>query len=391
LYALESLAVAELTRTSRLARTEGWYVQQIPFLWRNPQPEPEGNDKEVVMIATFFNTSVTKHWYRAAAGALLFALPALPSPAAAQEKAAILLPGSINDQSWNALGYSILKSLEPRGFKTAYTENVSDADEAEALRDYASQGFNIVMGHSGRFVSAMQQVGPDFPKTQFIAVSGNAGKSPNVMSIDWNNAQFGCQIGTLAARMSKTHKVAGVYGLQGVPNITAQAGGFRICATKAGAEVTILYIKDMEDAAQAKEAALSLIAQGADVITGKLNAGVTGLVQAAKEKNVYVTGRGFDQTKISPDLVLTNIVEDWPAMFGSTADQVKSGKRFGTFVQYGYDTAPVTGAKLAYAEGKEFNPVVPADVVKELHDIAAEFASGKLKVEPTRNDARGGR
>jgi simple sugar transport system substrate-binding protein/basic membrane protein A len=335
---------------------------------------------------------MTKYWYRAAAGALLLASPALVSPApAADEKAAILLPGSINDQSWNALGYAILKSLESHGFKTAYTENVSDADEAEALRDYARQGFNIVMGHSGRFVSAMEQVGPDFAKTQFIAVSGNAGKAPNVMSIDWNNAQFGCQIGTLAARMSKTHKVAGVYGLQGVPNITAQAGGFRICATKAGAEVTILYIKDMEDAAQAKEAALSLIAQGADVITGKLNAGVTGLVQAAKEKNVYVTGRGFDQTKISPNAVLTNIVEDWPTMFGSTADQVKTGKLFGTFVQYGYDTAPVTGAKLAYAEGKEFNPVVPADVVKELQDMAAQFASGKLKIEPTKNDARSGR
>ena len=216
-------------------------------------------------------------------------------------------------------------SEEPRGhgFATAYSENVADADEAEALRDYASQGYNIVMGHSGRFVSAMEQVAPDFPDTQFIAVSGNEGMAPNVMSIDWNNAQFGCQLGTLAARMSKTHKVAGVYGLQGVPNITAQAGGFRICANKAGADVTILYIKDMEDAAEAKEAALSLIAQGADVITGKLNAAEAGLVQAAKEKNVYVTGRGFDQTKIAPDLVLTNIIEDWPGMFGSTADDLR--------------------------------------------------------------------
>ncbi len=232
--------------------------------------------------------------------------------AKAEDKAAILLPGSINDQSWNALGYSILKSLEPHGFKTAYSENVSDADEAEALRDYAGQGYLIVMGHSGRFVSAMEQVAPDFPKTQFIAVSGNEGKAPNVMSIDWNNAQFGCQLGLLAAKMSKTHKVGGVYGLQGVPNITAQAGGFRICATKAGAQVTILYIKNMEDAAEAKEAALSLIGQGADFITGKLNAAETGLIQAAKEKNVWVTGRGVDQTKIAPELVLTNIVEDWP-------------------------------------------------------------------------------
>jgi basic membrane protein A and related proteins len=311
-------------------------------------------------------------------------------PAKAEDKAAILLPGSANDQSWNALGYSILKSLESHGFKTSYSENVSDADEAEALRDYASQGYLIVMGHSGRFVSAMEQVAPNFPKTQFIAVSGNEGKAPNVMSIDWNNAQFGCQLGLLAARVSKTGKVGGVYGLQGVPNITAQAGGFRICAEKAGAKVTILYIKNMEDAAEAKEAALSLIAGGADVITGKLNAAEAGLVQAAKEKNVFATGRGADQTKIAPDRVLTNIVEDWPAMFGSTADQVKAGKLFGTFVQYGYDTAPVTGATLEYEAGKAFNPIVPAAVVKELDDLAAQFKTGALKIAPTEQDARSG-
>jgi basic membrane protein A and related proteins len=323
--------------------------------------------------------------------ALSLAVSLLAAPAArADDKASILLPGSANDQSWNALGYSILKSLEPHGFKTAYSENVADADEAEALRDYASQGYEIVMGHSGRFVSAMEQVAPDFPKTQFIAVSGNEGKPPNVMSIDWNNAQFGCQLGLLAARMSKTHKVGGVYGLQGVPNITAQAGGFRICAEKAGAKVTILYIKDMEDAAEAKEAALSLIAEGADFVTGKLNAAEAGLIQAAKEKHVYASGRGFDQTKIAPDLVLTNIVEDWPGMFGSTADQVKAGKLFGTFVQYGYDTAPVTGASLQHEAGKAFNPVVPASVVKEVDDMAAQFKSGALKITPTENDARSG-
>ena len=269
-------------------------------------------------------------------------------------------------------------------------ENVTDADEGEAMRDFASQGYKIVMGHSGRFVSAMEQVAPKFPNTQFIAVSGNEGQAPNVMSIDWNNAQFGCQLGVLAAHMSKTHKVAGVYGLEGVPNITAQAGGFRICATKAGAAVTILYVKDMEDAAAAKEAGLSLIAQGADVLTGKLNAAEAGLVEAANEKHVYVTGRGFDQTKIAPDLVLTNILEDWPAMFGNTADQVKDGKLFGTFVQYGYDTPPVTGGTLMYEEGKPFNPIVPAAVVTELQDMAKKFASGEMKVAPTREDARGG-
>jgi simple sugar transport system substrate-binding protein/basic membrane protein A len=326
----------------------------------------------------------------AVAVAVLSLTGAVATPAYAEDKAAILLPGSANDQSWNALGYSILKSLEPHGFKTAYSENVADADEAEAVRDYANQGYNIVLGHSGRFVSAMEEVAPDFPKTQFIAVSGNEGALPNVMSIDYNNAQFGCQLGLLAARMSKTHKVGGIYGLQGVPNITAQAGGFRVCATKAGATVTILYIKNMEDSAEAKEAALSLIGNGADFITGKLNAAEAGLVQAAKEKHVFVTGRGFDQTAIAPNLVLTNIVEDWPAMIGSTADQAKTGKLFGTFMQYGYDTGSVTGASLKYGADKAFNPVVPDAVVKEVNDMAADFASGKLKIAPTDQDARSG-
>ncbi|MCW6511254.1 BMP family protein [Lichenifustis flavocetrariae] len=333
---------------------------------------------------------VSHRWGGSLAASLFASLFQAAPPAAAEEKAAMLLPGSINDQSWNALGYSILLALKPHGFTTAYTENVADSDEAEALRGYATQGYNIVMGHSGRFVSAMEQVAPDFPKTQFIAVSGNEGAAPNVMSIDWNNAQFGCQLGVLAARMSKSKMVAGVYGLEGVPNITAQAGGFRICATKAGAKVSILYVKDMEDSAAAKEAALSLIAQGADVITGKLNAAEAGLVQAAKEKHVYVTGRGVDQTKMAPDAVLTNIVEDWPAMFGKTADEVKAGKLFGNFVQYGYDTAPVTGGSLVYDADKPFNPVVPAAVVKELDDMAGQFKAGTLKVEPTREDARGG-
>lgn len=312
------------------------------------------------------------------------------APARAEDKAAILLPGSINDQSWNALGYAILESLKPHGFATAYSENVADADESEALRDYATRGYGIVIGHSGRFMSAMQQVAPDFPKTQFIVVSGNAGMKPNVMSIDWNNAQLGCQLGVLAARMSKTGHVGGIYGLEGVPNITAQAGGFRICAEKTGAKVTIVYVKDMEDAAASKEAALSLIASGADVLTGKLNAAQTGIIQAAKEKGVYVTGRSTENTGLAPDAVLTNILEDWPAMFGSTAEQVKAGKLFGTFVQYGYDTGPVTGVKLAYKDGAEFSPAVPAAVVAELHEYQSKFAGGALKLSPSREDARGG-
>ncbi len=309
-------------------------------------------------------------------------------------KAAMLLPGSINDQSWNAIGYSGLVAIKKLGFDIAYTENTPDSDDATAMEDYAQHGYSVVLGHSGRFLSAAQRVAQDYPKVQFIVGGGAAGQSPNVASIDYDNAAFGCQLGVLAARMSKTGKVGGVYGLEGLPNIVAQAGGFRLCAKKANPaiQVTILYVKDMEDAAAAKEAALSLIADGADVLTGKLNAGQNGLVQAAKERNVFVTGRDPSSVATAPKAVLTNVLEFWDEMYAKTAEQAKAGHLVSGFVRYGYGTANQTvGATLAYDKTAKFNPLVPAAVVAEVEGMAAKFASGALKVEPTPDDAKGGR
>ena len=189
------------------------------------------------------------------------------------------------------------------------------------MADYAQHGYAIVLAHSGRFLSAAQQVGPDYPKVQFIIGGGAAGQDPNVVSIDYENAQFGCQLGVLAARMSKTGKVGGIYGLEGLPNIVAQAGGFRLCAKKTNPalQVTIVYVKDMEDAASAKEAALSLIGDGADVLTGKLNAAQNGVIQAAKEKGVFVTGRDPSSVETAPKAVLTNVLEFWDDMYAKTA------------------------------------------------------------------------
>jgi len=62
-------------------------------------------------------TSPHRRFHASVAIVSLLAAFAVASAARAEDKAAILLPGSANDQSWNALGYSILKSLEPHGFK----------------------------------------------------------------------------------------------------------------------------------------------------------------------------------------------------------------------------------------------------------------------------------
>lgn len=112
-----------------------------------------------------------------AAALALAGLTAAPAFAEPQGKVAMLLPGSINDQSWNANGFGAITKMKDKGAETAYSENVPPADHIETMKDYARRGFNPVIGHSGRFLSAAQRVGPEFEKTTFIVGSGAAGFS----------------------------------------------------------------------------------------------------------------------------------------------------------------------------------------------------------------------
>src|SRR5882724_1762666 len=251
-------------------------------------------------------------------------------------KVAMLLPGSINDQSWNAAGYSGLARLKERGVEIAYSENVQAADHVEAMKDYARRGFSPIIGHSGRFLSAAQRVGPEFEKTTFLVGSGSGGQN-NVISLDVANEQYAYLVGVLAARMSKTGKIGAVAGLEGLPNMVASMGGFRLGAksVRPEIEVRIVYLQSMEDPAAAKEAAFSLIGAGADVVGGKLNAGHAGLVQAAKEKGVWTIGRSFGHTQIAPERVLTNINEKWSEVYATAVPELIAGRLHGPYIAFG--------------------------------------------------------
>ena len=336
---------------------------------------------------------------RIAACALTLALTAVvlvgPALSQAAGKVAMLLPGSINDQSWNASGYAGLQKLKAGGMEIAYSENVAAADQVEAMKDYARRGFNPIIGHSGRYFSPAQRVAPEFKSTLFLVGAGNAGFGDNVAAIDYASEQFGYLLGVLGARMTKTNKIGAVAGLEGLPNMVALNGGFRLGAksVKPDVEVKVMYLQSMEDPAAAKEAALALIAGGADFISGRLNAGHAGLVQAAKEKGVWVTGRSYGHTAIAPDRVITNVLENWPDMYVAAMKEMKAGKLGGRFIQYGFHTvsaAGTSGSELRQSTERAFHAAVPAPLIADLLAVQKKIGTGEIKIAPTKEDARGG-
>jgi basic membrane protein A len=260
------------------------------------------------------------------------------------------------------------------------------------MRDYARRGFNPVIGHSGRFLSAAQRVGPEFDKTFFVVGSGATGMGKNVASVDYDNAQIGYVMGVLAARMSKTGKIGSVNGLEGLPNVVQQVGGFRqgVKSVRPDAEVKVIYIKDMEDAAMAKEAALALIAGGADFVFGKLNAGQNGIIQAAKEKNVFTSGRSLAHVQAAPANVLTSVVEHWDVMYTAAAEARGPARCRPRWSPTATTPRAAPGADLQYAADKPLAPAVPAAIAAEVEAVKKKLAAGQIKVTVNKEDARGG-
>ncbi len=99
-----------------------------------------------------------------------------PPPAPTSEgpddyKMVLLLPGPINDQSWNATNYAgLVKSNETLGTKMEYVENVQAADFESTFRNYAERGYDLIMAAGTQFDEAANKVAKNYPNTKFTVV-----------------------------------------------------------------------------------------------------------------------------------------------------------------------------------------------------------------------------
>ena len=60
---------------------------------------------------------------------------------------AMILPGLITDEAFNQFTYEgMVKAKDELGIKTAYKENVTQDEQVEVLRQFAQQGYEIIIG-----------------------------------------------------------------------------------------------------------------------------------------------------------------------------------------------------------------------------------------------------
>lgn len=257
---------------------------------------------------------------------------ATEAPAAGPFRVAVVMPSAINDLAFSQSMYDALMRIQeemggPDKFEIVYSENMFVVDDAAAaIRDYASQGYNLVIAHGSQYGSSLQEIAPDFPETSFAwGTTVDTFGQPNIFAYEAASQEGGYVNGVLAATLSKSN-VIGVIGPIETGDAKLYVDGFKagVLATKPDATVNVNYIGSFSDVALASEAATTHIAAGADVMTGSAQM-VVGAIGKAQESNVLWFGTQSNQSSLAPTIVVASQVYHWEVALREMIALIQAG------------------------------------------------------------------
>jgi basic membrane protein A and related proteins len=232
-------------------------------------------------------------------------------------KVALVTPGSVADAAWNAGAYQGLQEIrDSLGIQVSNIEAHTPAEQEEALRSYARQGYAVVFGHGYEFQQPAERISQDFPKTIFVITSGER-VSGNVVPLMFRIEEATYLAGMLAGAMTHTGKIGFIGGME-LPPIKLGYDGWvqGARAVRPDVDTRITYLNTFDDAAAGKEAALAMIRLGVDQLHHNADAAALGVFSAAKESpDVMVYGANGDQTALAPDRVVASAIVDLPHAF----------------------------------------------------------------------------
>jgi basic membrane protein A len=291
----------------------------------------------------------------------------------AQIKVAVLLPGAMTDNGYNADGGRVAEALKTElGAEAQVTENVSVANQADLYRQYAASGYNVVIGWGGQFTDGAVQVSEEFPDVKFIVVNSGVENGKNLASIDTDIEDWEFLGGFVTAKLSKSG-VIGWVGGQCFPATAANLHGVEQGAKYANPNIKVLstFTGDFEDPTKAQQAAQAMIEGGADALTGNLNNGWFGVFKAAQDKKVPVITEWTDNRSLAPDVIASSIQKSQAPFVVQVAKSIVDGKFEGK--HYQFSITPDWGSVMTDTD------LLPDDVAQAAADLQAKILSGEVK------------
>ncbi|MGB8860368.1 MAG: BMP family ABC transporter substrate-binding protein [Ilumatobacteraceae bacterium] len=243
-------------------------------------------------------------------------------------KAAWIYVGPTNDGGWTTAHDNGRKAVEAAlGDKviTTFKENVPEGPEvAQAIDDLVKDGNKIIFATSFGFGDAMLAAAAKYPEVKFEHATGIPNDVPN-FSTYFGAGEQSLYLAGMAAGTVTTSNVIGFVAPFPIPevvrHIDAYALGVR--SVNPDATVKVVWINSWFDPAKERQAAESLIADGADVIASGGDSPAPG--DAAKAAGVAWTGYDSDQSANYPEVWLTAAIYDWGPYYTKEVQGVIDG------------------------------------------------------------------
>jgi basic membrane lipoprotein Med (substrate-binding protein (PBP1-ABC) superfamily) len=279
-------------------------------------------------------------------------------------RVAVVMPSSISDLAWSQSIYTGLVDLQTQlggadKLEIAYTEGMFDVTAAaQALRDYAEEGYDLVIAHGTQYGTSLQEIAPDYPETAFawgtaVDTFSEAGIT-NVFAYEARAEEGGYVNGIMAGLLSESGTI-GIVGPVPAGDALLYINGFQqgVLASNPDANILIAYTGSFGDTALAAETAQTQIAAGADVLTGSAQQ-VVGAIDAVQAAGGLWFGTQSDQSTNWAETVVASQVFNWTPVLSQMVESILSGKLGGT----AYELSLANGGLRIITGGFEIPPDV---------------------------------
>ena len=251
---------------------------------------------------------------------------------------------------------------------TRFVEAVPEGADAErVMRDLAAQGHQLIFATSFGYLEPALRVAADFPGVKFE----HAGGYKTAANLNTYNARFyegRWLAGWLAGKSSKAG-VAGYVAGFAVPEVVQGINAFTLGMRAANpkASVRVLWLNTWFDPPKEREAALTLINAGADVLTN--HSGSPAVPQVAEEKGVKLIGYQSDMRAHAPNAQLAAVTADWSGYYTRVAQSVLANR---------WQPRPAWGGiKEGMVKLSAVSTALPPDVRKELARREQQLLDGQ--------------
>lgn len=216
------------------------------------------------------------------------------------------------------------------GIEVQVVEALDTTDQEDAVRSFATEGYDVIFTLFQQFVEPVRKIAPDYPDTKFVMIYATDDLSmDNVVAYAYDAWETSYAAGVLAASMSESGILGNVVGYED-DTIIANSNAFLAGAQTVNPNATVKRINaaSFEDPAKGKEVGNQLIADGADVIFTDAARTSLGVIEAAQEASgdVFIIGDNADHSALAPSAVIGDNIYGYGNTLYNQISDIVAGK-----------------------------------------------------------------